>query len=578
MKSFIFLIAMTICYCAQAQERKQLFLSCDVLGNVKGENRYYHPINGEYSIDLKNYYLPTKKDQKDLSNFVLINPASYLTDSVTHVQANSLRTKIKLNELIYVNWGFGYDTLNNQAKLDSFKNNACYRRDDHYAEVVEHYFSPFMISKYEITNAEYREFVDWVKDSIFREKIYVNTDPTGNDEIEEEVIAEMLIHPDVYFDEEEGEWVDFDPSDHEKNRALFHFDYDFDWRKEIKGNQYIPLISDMYLRPNERWYKRREYDVSKLVYRFETVDYQRAAMRHTEDLPIAPGSLLIENTVSVYPDTTSWLDIDWITLINPMINMYFWHPAYDNFPVVGLSFVQVQAYIHWKEQQLEKEFPELMEYYQLSLPNTQEVEWAINSNVSGIASTVVADNEIITDLIFGVKGETNSKYESLIKQNLIRLTEMVSRPFTPQNIKEYSKGMKKISDEFFSSEEQRQYFEELLMMRYSENKLANGIEFLSNNVSEWMDDDYLPYKKVLNAYINYNCFSDINYCQFQRPIDQAKIAKNDEEGQLIMGSNWYDERYENTFGVNTGGIYPKRFSDQDSSYATVGFRLVLRAR
>ncbi len=164
----------------------------------------------------------------------------------------------------------------------------------------------------------------------------------------------------------------------------------------------------------------------------------------------------------------------------------------------------------------------------------------------------------------------------MIKRDLMRYTEKVFSPYDSNNPKELKKGLKRIEEIASNSPSLYQYIKDLLVLRFSENKLPNGIEFLSNNVSEWVDMDYTNYETLLNTYINYNCFADANYCQYQRPIDINKITRNTDNGKLIMGTNWYDERYGNTFSINTEGIYPKRFVDKDSSYATVGFRLVLR--
>ena len=128
----------------------------------------------------------------------------------------------------------------------------------------------------EITNNEYREFVYWVRDSIFLEKVYENTNPTGNDEIEEEAIGDMLNHPDIYYDEVNLEWKEFDPSQPYINRELFALS----WKvRGIKDQQIVPLISDMYLRPNERFYKRREIDTRKLKFRYYWIDLQEAARK-----------------------------------------------------------------------------------------------------------------------------------------------------------------------------------------------------------------------------------------------------------------------------------------------------------
>ena len=56
---------------------------------------------------------------KDLENFVLIDPASTLHNSVNHIQANSLRHYVDPSELVYVDWKMGHDT-SNYLRLDTF--------------------------------------------------------------------------------------------------------------------------------------------------------------------------------------------------------------------------------------------------------------------------------------------------------------------------------------------------------------------------------------------------------------------------------------------------------------------------
>ena len=571
MKLIFSLFLLFVCGQLLAQETKQVFMSCDVLGKKNEDVRYYHPIEGEYQVKLKNYYLPTKKEQKALPSFVLINPQDYLIDSITMVQANALRHQIDLDELIYVNWGIGVDSMNNQKKLDSFSNSACYVRDEKYSDVVQDYFNPFLISRFEITNAEYREFVGYVLDSLRRDMIYWHGINNPDEIFTDEEMAKMLKHDDQYYDQVNDTWQDFDPSNKFINRGLFSLNFEYDYWKEIPHERIFPIIESLTLRPNERWYKRRQINTKKLIYRYYTIEEQIDSIDHKVRTQFKNSRHIVEHSVSVYPDTLAWTKAKWFPYRDPIANMYFWHPAYDNYPVVGLTYVQIQAFIHWKQEKMERQYPELMQKYELALPNLKETEWAVNSSIHYPSNQLTADNQIIPDLLFGLEEDEEGKYAELIKSGQIPYTENVYKAFSSLNAKDYKKGLNRIA-------KLQPELKRFLLMRYTQNKLQNNIEFLSNNVSEWMDMDYQDYEKLLDAYINYNCFADIDYCQYQRPLDANKIAKNDKDGKLIMGSNWYDERYENTLGVNTGGIYPKRFADKDSSFATVGFRLVLRLR
>ena len=72
----------------------------------------------------------------------------------------------------------------------------------------------FYMDQTEIANNEYRQFVEWVRDSIARDKIYYG--------LEEDEDADRFInYNDMYFDEGALEYVEYDGSDRELNRTVF---------------------------------------------------------------------------------------------------------------------------------------------------------------------------------------------------------------------------------------------------------------------------------------------------------------------------------------------------------------------
>lgn len=48
-----------------------------------------------------------------------------------------------------------------------------------------------------------------------------------------------------------------------------------------------------------------------------------------------------------FPDTLVWVNNEAYMYEDPSTNYYFWHPAYDNFPVVGLTHTQCLEYCAW---------------------------------------------------------------------------------------------------------------------------------------------------------------------------------------------------------------------------------------
>ena len=75
----------------------------------------------------------------------------------------------------------------------------------------------------------------------------------------------------------------------------------------------------------------------------------------------------------VYPDTNVWVSA--LTFNEPFVNYYFQHPAYSDFPVVGVSQFQATQYCNWLEDKLNAEFKgQLPEGYkiQVDLPTSAE--------------------------------------------------------------------------------------------------------------------------------------------------------------------------------------------------------------
>ncbi|MGZ4077054.1 MAG: formylglycine-generating enzyme family protein, partial [Bacteroidia bacterium] len=91
------------------------------------------------------------------------------------------------------------------------------------------------------------------------------------------------------------------------------------------------------------------------------------------------------NYTKVLPDTMVWIEKN--TFNEPMTNIYFWHPAYRNYPVVGVSYEQALDYCKWRTERV-KEFIKLKKHsntieetfhvkdFHYRLPTKKEWEYA----------------------------------------------------------------------------------------------------------------------------------------------------------------------------------------------------------
>ncbi|NTW33387.1 MAG: SUMF1/EgtB/PvdO family nonheme iron enzyme [Bacteroidetes bacterium] len=222
----------------------------------------------------------------------------------------------------------------------------------------------FYMDETEITNNEYREFVYWVMDSIAHRKL--------GETIEDHLISS---------NEETGET--YDP-------PYINWKTKISWN-DPKDEEQRDILATMYLPENERFYRRKQIDTRLLKYDYYYIDYKAAAAKDfTTGVPdqgsynnrpqgLKDRSVYInKKTISVYPDTLSWVHDFTYSFNEPMTQMYFWHPAYDNYPVVGVNWVQARAFCIWRTQKLNNWLSRNEESFvnDFRLPTESEWEWA----------------------------------------------------------------------------------------------------------------------------------------------------------------------------------------------------------
>lgn len=159
----------------------------------------------------------------------------------------------------------------------------------------------FYMDETEITNNEYRQFVYWVKDSI----------------------AHSIL--DNTYESEDG------------SETYIDWYADIDWESEE--------LEEMFYTGNNKFAGKKELDVSKLEYEYQWFDWKRAA----HDKGKSPRrSFIMEEEVNVYPDTMVWVRDFSYSYNEPMTRNYFWHPAFDNYPVVGVNWSMANAFCYWR--------------------------------------------------------------------------------------------------------------------------------------------------------------------------------------------------------------------------------------
>src|SRR6202042_1189748 len=102
--------------------------------------------------------------------------------------------------------------------------------------------------------------------------------------------------------------------------------------KNQQGN--TAKLQDMYYKGDDQILGRTELDVRLLKYNYSLVSLRNAA-DSKNDKSKKRSDFILRDTVNVYPDTLVWLSDFAYAANEPMVESYFSHPVYRNFPVVG---------------------------------------------------------------------------------------------------------------------------------------------------------------------------------------------------------------------------------------------------
>ncbi len=233
--------------------------------------------------------------------------------------------------------------------------------------------SAFYMDDTEVTNAEYRIFVNYVRDSIVRSQLAERAGDEGGDE---EGIGRYAYLNKKSEDEENA----YQTMINERGgRDGYDESKKLDWSVPIEWNTsrypdvaYAEVMESLYYPPEERFNNERVLDSRKLVYRFTWVDQLEAVKKKGRG-----ENFLKTESIAIYPDTTVWLRDFNYSFNEPLFEQYFWHKAYSKYPVVGVTWDQARAFCAYstkskndfnqsKKKKLDKVFP-------YRLPS--EVEW-----------------------------------------------------------------------------------------------------------------------------------------------------------------------------------------------------------
>lgn len=243
----------------------------------------------------------------------------------------------------------------------------------------------FYMDETEITNSEYRQFVNWVRDSIIRTKLAILADEIGMTPedggigeyaFKDADTANMSVYEKYMIDNYSG----LGPTGYEGRKLNKDIDLILDVN-EYPDEYYVEVMDTMYLPIEESYNGMRTWDVKKFKFHYTYLDLQKAAKNKN----LRRRDVINTEEIEVYPDTTAWIRDFSYSYNEPMHNDYFWHDAYGDYPVVGVSWKQANAFCQWRtlykngdQKQRGKQFVN-----SFRLPSEAEWEYAARGGLQG---------------------------------------------------------------------------------------------------------------------------------------------------------------------------------------------------
>jgi len=210
---------------------------------------------------------------------------------------------------------------------------------------------PYYMDETEITNNEYKEFVFWVRDSVTRTKLAYqaefaalgNTDPTGNNNSRNGIQQYAFKNADT---------IDLSPYQKYMYENYYSFDtiQPLNWEADLIWNteeyldaDYVEVMDSLYISKEDAVDGVRTFNTKFLKYRYSWFDRDAAARQGGDRKDFVQTEVL-----NIYPDTTVWVKDFNYSYNDPMHQDYFNHQSYGDYPVVGVTWGQANAFCNWR--------------------------------------------------------------------------------------------------------------------------------------------------------------------------------------------------------------------------------------
>lgn len=430
----------------------------------------------------------------------------------------------------------------------------------------------FYIDDSEISNNEYRQFVYWVRDSIARKLLAGGSSSMAEDyQISQDEFLQMWpIYKgdnnlqDPYINWETKIKWDSDDDDYRADLQPLYLPEGerFYNRKEIDARklnyEYYRIDIKLAASKSNRFRPQKSADIQDAAHDYKKGEYmngvtlndgQNGALGSPTSLVGDPAKdakvlgtynvqdqvsvgqgnyvprerrgvdrsvFIIKDVINVYPDTLAWVHDYTYSFNEPLTNMYFWHPAYDDYPVVGVTWKQARAFSHWRS-------------------------FLLNNFLIGTGQTIVNDFRLPTE----------SEWEYAARGGLQKSPYPWGGPYIRNSRGCFLGNFKPMRGSYIDDGG----FHSVYVYSYNPNDY--GLYCMAGNVSEWTS----------------NAFDESAY-DFQHDLNPDYVYEAQEKDanvlkrKVIRGGSWKDIGYYLQTSART-------YEYQDTAKCYIGFRNVM---
>ena len=248
---------------------------------------------------------------------------------------------------------------------------ALFTQDDNNVMVTVH---AFWMDETEITNNEYRQFVNWVRDSIAytllmeESEEYAILDENQDDDAAARINWKKKIPWENRFVADDPVADALAPMFYDNGKGslrttMLHYNYSWMNVDEVKKNaNRFDVTTGTY--PEGAVVRVDSFWVENGVIRSETIN---RPLREPKDA-------MTNTIICVYPDTMVWVRDFQGSYNEPSMYGYFSMPDYAEYPVVGVTWEQANAFCHWRTDLLKNVGGMMTNAYRL--PTEAEWEYA----------------------------------------------------------------------------------------------------------------------------------------------------------------------------------------------------------